>query len=58
MLSTLSSKVLDTMNAAVTYIHEGYQQQPLAHYTVFHVLKPILRWLYDTIFICSKNKNT
>ena len=30
MLSTLSSKVLDTMNAAVTYIHDGYQQQPIA----------------------------
>ena len=28
------------------------------HYTVFHGLNPIFRWLYDTIFICSKNKNS
>ena len=27
------------------------------HYTVFHGLNPIFRWLYDTIFIGSKNKN-
>ena len=28
------------------------------HYTVFLGLNPIFRWLYNTIFICSKNKNT
>ena len=56
MLSTLSSKVLDAMNGAVVYIC-GISTTTSCHYTVFHGLNPIFRWLYDTIFICSKNKN-
>ena len=56
MLSTLSSKLLDAMNGAVIYIW-GISITTNSHYTVFHGLNPIFRWLYDAIFICSKNKN-
>ena len=56
MLSTLSSKVLDAMNGAFVYIW-GISTTTSCHYPVFHGLNAIFRWLYDTLFICSKNKN-
>ena len=47
MLSTLSSKMLDAMNGAVIYMW-GISSTTNCHYTVFHGLNPIFRWLYDT----------
>ena len=72
MFLTLPSKVLNGMGGAVIYIYwgrcyihiycyfvEGHQQQPIAITLFFMGLtNSVFRWLYDTIFICSKNKNT
>ena len=54
--SNLISLMLFSINSLI--IKELTHYYLFCHYTVFHGLNPIFRWLYNTIFICSKNKNT